>query len=203
MNTFLSSNEMDDIFGSFASAAPAANISPTEQPAEAAGAGGKKTNADILALFGSAPAPQMNSQFGGMANFGGAPQQGQFGQAPPAQNGQFGGQTSNQFAGFQQMPQQQQQGQMNQFAGMVGGSGQQQPQMQQQQGQMNQFAGMMSGLGQQQPQMQQQPPQQHNQAAFMAANPFMNNGMFQQQQQVPPQQNNSMGGWGQQMGQVE
>ena len=77
----------DDIFGDFESAAPAPAAPTPQTPAEPA-APAKKTNADILSLFNSAPAPQANNQFGGFqqnnmfGGFGGAPA---MQQAPPTQ----------------------------------------------------------------------------------------------------------------------
>ena len=83
----------DDIFGDFESApaAPAA----AQEPAQAAVASGKKTNADILSLYGAAP--QANNQFGGANNqFGGA--FGAMSQPIPQQQnfGAFGGMTQQQ-----------------------------------------------------------------------------------------------------------
>lgn len=142
-------------------------------------------------------------------------------------NAQMGNQFAgmgNQFAGMAQQPNQQQFGNMGGYSQM--------PQQQMPQQQMSQ-----QQIPQQQSFGMQQPPSnnmnhaqmgminpaqsnmQHNQAAFMAANPFMNNNMFQQppqqQQQQPPSQPDAQlfnlgsqpsaaqtGGWQQQLGQV-
>ena len=86
----------DDIFGDFESAPVAATPAATQEPVQAAATSGKKTNADILSLYGAAP--QANTQFGGANNqFGGA-----FGAMSQPQQQNFGA-----FGGMaQQQPQQ-------------------------------------------------------------------------------------------------
>ena len=130
-------------------------MSPTVEAAPAAP--GKKTNADILSLYGAGGSGGA-SQFGSMAN----QNQGFTGQNFAAQN--FGAISG----GFGQQPPMGQQVAAQPTMG--------QPQMgQSQMGmQQNNMFGMMGA----------QPTQTPNQAAFQAANPFMNN-MFQQQQQRP------------------
>lgn len=202
------SADIDDIFGNFTSATDAPLPELASEPAPTPVNPIKKSNADILSLFGSAPAnpPMGNFQMGN------------------AQMGnQFAG-MGNQFAGMAQQPNQQQFGNMGGYSQM--------PQQQMPQQQMSQ-----QQIPQQQSFGMQQPPSnnmnhaqmgminpaqsnmQHNQAAFMAANPFMNNNMFQQppqqQQQQPPSQPDAQlfnlgsqpsaaqtGGWQQQLGQI-
>jgi hypothetical protein len=190
------SNDIDDIFGSFTSATTEA-ASPSTETAPTPSIPGKKTTADILSLYGSAPANPMGNQF----NMGNTNMGNQFGMPQQQQNQPFGN-----MGGFQQMPQQQQPQQ--QSFGMSSGMG-------------SPMGGPMMNNTQPNMQMNMQQNMQHNQAVFMAANPFMNNNMFQQpaqqtqqqqmqQQQQPDGQLFNLGaqqsapatGWQQQMGQL-
>jgi len=169
---------VDDIFGDFtsaeASSAPS-SAATNQQQAANPDQSGKKSNADILALFGATPAAapnpmqgfgQMNqqaNQFGGMPN-------------PMAQQGGFGshqqgfGQQSMSPMG---MPQQAQPfGNQSAFT-------QQQAYNPMQMGQMNNLGGFQMGN-----QFNQVQP---SQAAFNAANPFMTHSNIAQPPKQPAQ----------------
>lgn len=165
---------VDDIFGDFTSADASSTPSSVPTQQQAPEQAGKKSNADILALFGASPAAAPNP----MQGFGQMNQSNQFGGMNPM---------AQQHQGFQQqgfpqqsmspmgLPQQSPFGNQTAFAQQQAYNPMQANPMQM--GQMNNLGGFQMGN-------QFNQGVQPSQAAFNAANPFMTHSNIAQ----PPQQ---------------